>query len=65
MERLVIAGDLTGYETNIKPFLLNNGAFPVLNNAYEWRKQILRKRGISLLGRLQVDLETQALGNTC
>lgn len=63
-DRIVIANFTTGYETDREPFLINNDAFPVLNNAYEWRGRILRKRGISLLGRLQDDLVTQALGIT-
>ncbi len=56
MERLVISSFETGLETDVKPFLLNNEAFPQLINAYVWRKRVLRKRGTNLLGRLQREL---------
>jgi hypothetical protein len=64
LQRLVIANMKTGYETDRTPFLIDNDAFPVLNNAYIWRGRIPRKRGTSLLGRLQRNLTAQALGNT-
>ena len=64
MERLIVSGFKTGLETNVEPFLLDNDAFPVLNNAFQWRKRVRRKRGISFLGRLQIDLTSQALGNS-
>lgn len=58
---LVIANFKTGYETDREPFLVNNDAFPVLNNAYVWRGRLKKKRGTSLLGRLQ--RTTDAAGN--
>ena len=61
---LVISNFTTGYETDREPFLINNEAFPVLNNSYAWRGRVLRKRASSFLGRLQIDLETESLGNT-
>lgn len=51
--RLVLANFQTGYETDRAPFLINNDAFPVLNNMYVWRGRLKKKRGTSLLGRLQ------------
>lgn len=62
--QLVISGINTGLQTNVEPFLINNDSFPILNNAYVWRKRVLRKRGNALLGRLQIDLINQNLGNT-
>ncbi len=62
--KLVISGIDKGLETGAEPFLIDNDSFPVLNNAYVWRKRVLRKRGNNFLGRLQRDLEAQALGNT-
>lgn len=62
--QLVISGIDTGLQTNVEPFLINNDSFPILNNAYVWRKRVLRKRGNALLGRLQIDLTTQNLGMT-
>lgn len=58
MSTLVISNFQTGFETDREPFLIDNDAFPVLNNAYVWRGRVLRKRGNSFLGRLQRDLET-------
>lgn len=62
--QLVISGIDTGLQTNVEPFLINNDSFPILNNAYVWRKRVLRKRGNALLGRLQRDLLNQQLGTT-
>jgi hypothetical protein len=72
MSNLVISSISTGLETDEEPFLLDNDAFPRLRNAYVWRKRILRRRGTSLLGRLQRTFATgglspltpQNLGNT-
>ena len=51
--RLVIAGPTVGFETFDKPWLLNNDAFPILNNGLCWRKQLIKKPGSHNLGRLQ------------
>lgn len=64
LDRLVVANFKTGLETDRKPFLLSNDAFPTLENAYLWREQIPRKRGTDLLGRLQRNLTNQSLGST-
>lgn len=56
MSTLIVANFTTGLETDRTPFLINNEAFPVLNNAYAWRGRVLRKRGNAFLGRLQRDL---------
>jgi hypothetical protein len=53
VQRLTIANFATGYETDREPFLIDNDAFPVLQNMYQWRGRILKKRGTFLLGRLQ------------
>jgi len=50
---LVIANFETGMETDRPPFVINNDAFPVMQNAYVWRGRIKKKRGTELLGRLQ------------
>jgi len=54
----------TGYETDRKPFLINNDAFPILTNAYLWRGQLKRKRGTIFLGRLERTLTAVSLGTT-
>ncbi len=61
---LVISNFQTGYETDREPFIINNDAFPTLNNAYLWRGKCYRKRGNSFLGRLEITLTDQALGTT-
>jgi len=55
---LIISNFATGYETDREPFLINNDAFPVLNNAYVWRGRVKKKRGTSFLGRLQRTVST-------
>ena len=64
IDRLIISNLATGYETDRLPFNIANDAFPKLNNAYIWRGRILRKRGTSLLGRLQRTLTSEFLGHT-
>jgi len=61
---LVISNFETGFETDREPFIINNDAFPTLNNAYLWRGKCYRKRGNSFLGRLEITLTAQALGTT-
>lgn len=61
---LVISNFKTGFETDREPFLLNNDAFPTLENCFIWRGRIKKKRGTSLLGRLEKQLTGQALGST-
>lgn len=57
--RLVIASIATGLQTYDKPFLIGNDAFPTLENALCWRKQLIKKPGSFQLGRLE-----RTLGNT-
>lgn len=64
VERLIISNFKTGLETDLKPFLIDNDAFPELIDAYTWRGRVLRKRAATQLGRLQVNLTDQDLGNT-
>lgn len=49
---LRIAGNSTGLVQEREEFLLPDDAYPILQNAYVWREKILRKKGYSLLGRL-------------
>lgn len=50
----IIVGNIgKGLTTNPLSFNIDNDAFPVLQNAYQWRGRIKRKRGTSILGRLQ------------
>ena len=63
-QSLLIGNFAGGFENDRKPFVINNDSFPVLNNAYVWRGRILKKRGTTQLGRLQVNLTSISLGNT-
>lgn len=60
--RLVVGSLTTGLQTNEKPFLIDNDAFPVLENALCWRKRLLKKPGSELLGKLQLSLGTAMMG---
>lgn len=52
-EKIVIGPIDKGLKNNRTAFNIDNDAFPTLINAYQWRGRIKRKRGTSLLGRLQ------------
>ena len=53
---LKITGNATGLVQEREEFLLPDDAYPTLQNAYIFRERILRKRGFSLLGRLQKNI---------
>jgi hypothetical protein len=59
MTNLVIANFQTGYETDRIPSLINNDAFPLLENAYLFRGRLRRRRGTSFFGRLQREIVNQ------
>ncbi len=50
--KLLIGPITKGFTNSVTAFNIDNDAFPVLRNAYQWRKRIKRKRGTDLLGRL-------------
>lgn len=52
-EKLVIGPINKGLRNDRTAFVIDNDSFPVLINAYQWRGRVKRKRGTSLLGRLQ------------
>jgi len=52
-QKLVIGPLNKGLRNDVTPFNIDNDSFPVLINAYQWRSRVKRKRGTSLLGRLQ------------
>lgn len=56
--RLVLSSFKTGYETYEKPFLLNNDAFPLVQNATLFRERIEKKPGAAKLGRLSRVIDT-------
>lgn len=51
-----------GFRTDKKPFLLPDGAFQKLENAYTWRERIVKRQGNKLLGRLRRTLDQVSLG---
>jgi len=51
-EKIVIGPINKGLNTSREPFVIDNDSFPVLQNAYQWRGRVKRKRGTSFLGRL-------------
>lgn len=52
-QKIIVGPVGSGLQTNVPPFYVDNDSFPVLINAYQWRGRVRRKRGTSLLGRLQ------------
>ena len=52
MAKLIVGPFSKGLKTDRLPFAIDNDSFPQLINAYQWRGRIRRKRGTSLLGRL-------------
>src|ERR1700756_4100506 len=61
---LKITGNESGLVQKREEFLLPDDAYPVLQNAYVWRERIKRKKGCSLLGRLQLNIGmTNGSGN--
>jgi len=50
--KLIVGPIDKGYTTNRLAFNIDNDAFPVLKNAYQWRGRIKRKRGTEFLNRL-------------
>ncbi len=51
-EKLVVGPINQGLVTKRTAFNIDNDAFPILINAYQWRGRIKRKRGTKFLGRL-------------
>lgn len=60
-DQLLIGNNFQGQKTYLPPFKIDNDAFPLLYNAYSWRGRIKRKRGTSLLGQLQRQIDSVAV----
>ncbi len=58
--RLIISSSPTGLQTYEKPFLIDNNAFPTLENALCYRKRLIKKPGSRQLGRLAREIGTTA-----
>ena len=64
MQAFPIVGLTKGLQTNVKPAMLPNQAWSVLENAYTFRERELKREGRLLLGRLRRLLTAQSLGTT-
>ena len=61
-EKVVVGPVDRGLRTNREPFVIDNDSFPTLINSYQWRGRAKRKRGTTLLGRLQRSLTAVSIG---
>lgn len=63
-DSLLIAGNQVGLERDVEPFLLPQGAYPLLENAFVFRERVKRRRGFNFQGRLRRVFENTALTQT-
>lgn len=63
-EKIVVGPLNKGLRKDVTAFNIDNDSFPTLINAYQWRSRVKRKRGTSLLGRLQRFISIAAPNNT-
>jgi hypothetical protein len=52
-EKIIVVPTNRGLRNDRTQFVIDNDSFPQLVNAYQWRGRVKRKRGTSILGRLQ------------
>lgn len=60
-QQIYIGNFPKGQKTDRLPFVIDNDTFAKLFNAYVWRGRVKRKRGTSLLGRLQRQIQSVAV----
>lgn len=60
-EKLVVGPVNKGLRTDRLPFVIDNDSFPTLQNAYQWRGRVKRKRGTAPLGRLTVTVNSSSV----
>jgi Ubiquitin-activating enzyme E1 FCCH domain len=63
-EKLFVGPISKGLKSNLKPFAIDNDSFPVLENAYQWRGRVKRKRGTRFLTRLRIPVPETSIGNS-
>lgn len=61
-DRLTVSNFKTGLENDRLAFIINNDAFPYLQNFYIWRGRLKKKRGLLFLGRLEREILDQDEG---
>lgn len=57
-DQIIIGNYTKGLRTDRLPFNIDNDAFPTMINFYSWRGRARRKRGTSLLGQLQRQIQS-------
>jgi hypothetical protein len=60
-EKIIVGPVNRGLRTDRTPFVIDNDSFPTLQNAYQWRGRVKRKRGTSLLGRLKRSVDATGI----
>ncbi len=60
-EQIYIGNFAKGLKLDRLPFNIDNDAFPRMENFYSWRGRAKRKRGTSLLGQLQRQIQSVAI----
>jgi len=64
MQSIVISGYESGVQKDKKPFLFTDDAFQKLENAYVWRNQLKKRRGLKFIGRFRRVLTSQVISTT-
>ena len=62
--KLVVGPIKSGLTTNVLPFNIDNDSFPKLNNAFQWRGRVKRRRGDEFLNRLARYFPSASIGVT-
>lgn len=63
LQPLYIAGSDSGLQTDKRPFLIPDKAYPIIENAYVFRDRVVKREGLRLTGRLRRSLTAEAAGN--
>ena len=61
-QQTIIGNYSSGVVTNKKPFLLNENAFSLMENAYCYRERIKKRNGLNFIGRLRRVLSNMTNG---
>src|SRR6266567_3178761 len=49
LQKFLIAPLKSGYQTNVKPWLISNDAYQLLRNAYTWRGRVKKRVGARVM----------------
>lgn len=64
LQPILIAGSDVGLETDVKPYILPDKGYPVLENAYVFRERVTKREGLRLLGRLARSFSNVSIGTS-